>query len=99
MNTSKSLKDIVDEIVHIGYARGYDQLAQQANLPPYNHRQPWTEAEAKQAIVEAVEGLAPKVRADFQPNPHDNSYDVGYNKGVADFLQAIKEWQDGRPRE
>jgi hypothetical protein len=61
-------------------------------------------SETEAAIVEAVEGLIPKkVQAKnlpkyLQPAQGESwlgalRYEEGYNHAVADFLQAIKEWQ------
>lgn len=54
MNTPNNLEwvdKLIENIVHIGYVYGYNQLAQMANVAPYNEFEPITEDAAKQTIA------------------------------------------------
>lgn len=50
----EQLDEVLKNIIHIGYVYGYNQLAQMANVAPYNQVQPITEEEAKQAIKDLI---------------------------------------------
>ena len=51
----EQLDEVLKNIIHIGYVYGYNQLAQMANVAPYNQVQPITEEEAKQAIKALID--------------------------------------------
>lgn len=53
----EQLDEVLKNIIHIGYVYGYNQLAQMANVAPYNQVQPITEEEAKQSLLTLIEDL------------------------------------------
>ena len=50
----ESIDALLEQVIHIGYVQGYNQLAQMAGVAPYNHIQPLEPEEAKTAIQELI---------------------------------------------
>lgn len=53
-----AIRELVDNIIHIGYVNGYNQLAQAAMLAPYNYIEPMSVEEASQAVAALIEAAA-----------------------------------------
>lgn len=49
------LDKLVGDIIHIGYVNGYNQLAQMAQVAPYNHIEPLSLDEAKQSLNSLIQ--------------------------------------------
>lgn len=100
MNTSKSLDDLIakyDDWHECDEYHIHDGTGEHEGSTPLPHD--FDTDKFKQAIVEAVEGLKPPKRKGTEEFYSENEAiylkDIGYNKAVDDFLQAIKEWQNG----
>ncbi len=53
-NIDDELDDLIEEAIHTGYVNGYNQMAQVANIAPYNHRQPYTEQQLSIALANKI---------------------------------------------
>lgn len=98
MNTSKSLDEILGEY---GAMRAL-AYRQHGDTEAYSKEAEKLKAGTAAAIVEAVEGLIPKVSDLDSPlqqswklgGTDEESFRRGYLQAVTSIRQAIKEWQD-----
>ncbi len=61
-NYNERLDEILKDIIHIGYVSGYNQVAHEARISPYNHIEPLTIAEAKQALTSLTKELVEEAK-------------------------------------
>ena len=62
----ESIDALLEQVIHIGYVQGYNQLAQMAGVAPYNHIQPLEPEEAKTATQSLIRNEKLKLLAEVR---------------------------------
>ncbi len=61
-NYNERLDETLKDIIHIGYVSGYNQVAHEARIAPYNHIEPLPIDKAKQAITSLTKELVAEAK-------------------------------------
>ncbi len=80
---------ILDDIIHIGYVNGYNQLAQMAQVAPYNHVQPISVDQAKQSLDSYYLSIFLE-KIDGYLNSEDNDGIPNYDVPVMSILNELR---------
>ena len=106
-NYNERLDEILKDIIHIGYVSGYNQVAHEARISPYNHIEPLTIDEAKQALTSLIKELVAEAKPEMpyeklkscpvcgEPQ-YNHSGDVHFDYGVNQYEENLLKALEGK---